>query len=162
MKTITPIVLFFILPLWAPAQQQNLDSLLELRTSLFEEYAKSEASNTAFFGGKSKTDLKTTIASLKEIVKVDNEIMQAIRNLKTSGENTLIEKMAHTQKRLLEVEKELESKSALLGSTSKELSKFKSIYSIEEEYRYKYHLALSLWFLTICFYIGRKFYFKRA
>jgi conjugal transfer/entry exclusion protein len=154
--------LFFIFLSPVFLQAQELDSLLSKRNELFQAYQASEASKSSFFGTKSKTDYKNTIETLKEIIEVDNGIMEAIRKMNLSGESTLIEKNALVQKRLFELEKELEKNKAQLVLRTKELSKIQTISTAEDSYRYKYHLAMSIWFATICFWIGKKYYFKKA
>ncbi|UKJ08954.1 hypothetical protein [Solitalea lacus] len=72
--------------------QENLNTLIEERSSLFQEWKRNSEERNAFFGGQSKSDLKQVIATQQKIIEVDNRIMDAIEKLNMARNTRVTEK----------------------------------------------------------------------
>ncbi|AFD05811.1 hypothetical protein [Solitalea canadensis] len=72
--------------------QENLNTLIEQRSILFQEWKKNKDERNAFFGGQSKNDLRQIIETQQRIIEMDNKVMDAIERLNMARSSSIVQK----------------------------------------------------------------------
>jgi Fe2+ transport system protein B len=70
-------------------QNEQLNILLTERGELYKNYTEALDQKSGFFGGRSKADLEGINEVLKEIIKKDNAVLEALDNSKSKDYETL-------------------------------------------------------------------------
>ena len=84
MKTPLLILLFLVFPNFLHAQEE-INKLTVERENLYRKYKETESLTSGLFGNRSKGDLQTTIDALNEIIKKDNEILEALTHIQADS-----------------------------------------------------------------------------
>ena len=83
---ITCLMLLSILPDTSYADERTaarkeLFGLLQERQKLFDSYSHTTKKKSGFFGNRSKNDMRESLATLQEIVSIDNKIMNSLERV---------------------------------------------------------------------------------
>lgn len=151
MKSITLFAFLFSITFSVFSQtveqaQENLNTVIEQRNTLFLEWKKNKDERNAFFGGQSKNDLRQIIETQQKIIEMDNKVMDAIERLNMARNSTIVEKRDSLSGQTFRFNSEQERMKNLI--TQKE-NKIKSLtseiaYHERTENIYKFSFVLSL------------------
>lgn len=96
-----------LLPLFQSwGQVKPLDQLLQERDSLITRYHDLQQENNAFFGGKSKNDLRNIIGNLQKVINKDAEVVRALRSRSVKKQYQLTDKNRKSYDELQELQQE--------------------------------------------------------
>ena len=84
MKTIF-LIIFLITSSNFLFAQEEINKLTTERANLYRKYKETESLTSGLFGNRSKGDLQTTIDALNEIIKKDNEILEALTHIQADS-----------------------------------------------------------------------------
>ena len=84
MKTIF-LIIFLITSSNFLLAQEEINKLTTERANLYRKYKETESLTSGLFGNRSKGDLQTTIDALNEIIKKDNEILEALTHIQADS-----------------------------------------------------------------------------
>ena len=137
--------------------QQPLEELLEERDVLYEKYEVYQSQNSSFWGTKSKKDLRKIIETLKEIIRKDTEVVQAVRGEFAKNESQLSGINRETSNRISELENELEKYKRLANRSKRELTELEADMDAVSDNHFKYQFVILLLVILSCV-LGYQFY----
>lgn len=121
---------------------EKLDALMDERDELVSQYEQYEKTNSSFWGTKSKNDLRNIIATLKNIIRKDTEIVRAVRASQVNKESSYITQNHFTTKRITELEQEVGKYRSLAARRYKDIEELEKAASSDASFRIKYHMAI--------------------
>lgn len=126
--------------------QENLNTLIEQRSTLFLEWKKNKDERNAFFGGQSKNDLRQIIETQQKIIEMDNKVMDAIERLNVARNSSIVEKRDSLSGQTFRFNSELERLKNLVAQKENKVRTLTNEIAYHErtENLYKFSFLLSL------------------